>query len=104
MHIHILHRYNSVQEYVQSVFNRRFHYMDQMLHKGMLSGHETEFREEMSDYLYNLTPEDVFERVNSKRDDFIAHPYQCEYPFVLRHGDLHHDGRNVIVRYVRLFL
>jgi hypothetical protein len=103
MHTHISHRYDSVQEYVRSVFDREFHYMDQMLHKGMLSAHETEFRKEMNDHLSNLTPEDAFERVKSKRDDFIAHPYdQCEYPFVLRHGDLH--GRNVIVRYVRLFL
>ena len=77
--------------------------MDQMLHKDTLSAHETVFRQEMSDRLSNLTPEDAFERVKSKRDDFIAHPYdRCKYPVVLRHGDLH--GRNVIVRYVRLFL
>ena len=48
-------------------------------------------------------PEDAFERVKSKRDEFIAHPYnQCEYPFVLRHGDLY--GRDVIVWCVRLLL
>jgi len=102
MHAHISDRYDSVQEYVQSVFDRVFHYMDQMLHKDTLSAYETEFRAEMSDQLSNLTPEDAFERVKSKRNDFIAHPYNCEYPFVLRHGDLH--GRNVIVRYVPLSL
>ena len=74
--------------------------MDQMLHKDTLSAHEAESRLEMSDCLSNLTLEDAFQRVKSKRDDFIAN--QCEYPFVLQHGDLH--GRNVIVRYVRLFL
>lgn len=73
--------------------------MDQMLHKDTLSAHEAESRLEMSDCLSNLTLEDAFQRVKSKRDDFIAN--QCEYPFVLQHGDLH--GRNVIVRYVRLF-
>ena len=76
--------------------------MDQMLHKGTLSAHEPEFRDEMSRWLVNLSPEDAFERVKSKRDNFIAHLYHCEYPFVLRHGDLH--GRNVVVRYVRLSL
>lgn len=87
--------YESVREYVQSVFDRQFHYMDQMLHKGTLSAYEAEFKKEMSDYLNNLTPEEAFERVKSKRDAFMAHPYDCEYPFVLRHGDLH--GRNVVV-------
>ena len=102
MHAQILYRYESVQEYVQSIFDRQFHYMDQMLHKGALPAHEAEFREEISKWLVNLSPEGAFERVKSKRADFIAHPYQCEYPFVLRHGDLH--GRNVVVRYVRLSL
>ncbi len=73
-----------------------------MLHKGTLSAYETEFRREMSKGLSNLTPEEAFERVKGKRDDYIAHPYNCKYPFVLRHGDLH--GRNVVVRYVRLSL
>lgn len=76
--------------------------MDQMLHKDTVSTHEAEFRAEMSRWLSHLTPEGAFELVKSKRDDFIAHPYNCEYPFVLRHGDLH--GRNIIVRYVRLSL
>ena len=62
--------------------------MDQMLHKDTLSAHETGFRREISDHLFNLTPEDAFKRVKSKRDDFIAHLYNGEYPFVLRHGDL----------------
>ncbi|KAF8323668.1 hypothetical protein F5887DRAFT_1025705 [Amanita rubescens] len=88
IHAHIPHRYGSVQEYVQSVFDRDFHYMDQLLHKGTLSAHETEFRREISNGLSNLTPEEAFERVKSKRHDFIAHPYNCEYPFMLRHGDL----------------
>ncbi|KAF8557540.1 hypothetical protein OG21DRAFT_276376 [Imleria badia] len=92
--------YKSVQEYVHSVFDRQFHYMDQMLHKHTLPVHEADFRKEMSESLFNLTPDEAFERVKRKRDDFIAHPYNCEYPFVLRHGDLH--GRNVIVRYLRL--
>jgi hypothetical protein len=70
-----------------------------MLHKDTLSAHGAEFREEISKRLFNLSPDDAFERVKSKRDDFIAHPYHCEYPFVLRHGDLH--GRNIVVRYVR---
>lgn len=87
--------YESVREYVQSVFDRQYHYMDQMLHKGTLSAHEAEFKEEMSEYCNNLTPEEAFERVKSKRDVFMANPYDCEYPFVLRHGDLH--GRNVVV-------
>ncbi|KAI6133631.1 hypothetical protein EDD17DRAFT_1507041 [Pisolithus thermaeus] len=87
--------YESVREYVQSVLDRQFHYMDQMLHKSTLNAHEAGFKEEMSEYLNNLTPEGAFERVKSKRDAFIAHPYDPEYPFVLRHGDLH--GRNVVV-------
>ncbi|KAI6112424.1 hypothetical protein EDD16DRAFT_1602989 [Pisolithus croceorrhizus] len=86
--------YESVREYVQSVFDRQFHYMDQMLHKGTLKAHEMEFKE-TSEYLNNVTPEEAFERAKSKRDAFIAHPYDPEYPFVLRHGDLH--GRNVVV-------
>ncbi|KAI9566746.1 hypothetical protein HD554DRAFT_2040106 [Boletus coccyginus] len=89
--------YESVQEYVQSVFDRQFHYTDQMLHKDTLSAHEAEFRE-IGQCLFNLSPEDAFERVKSKRDDFIIHPYQGEYPFVLRHGDLH--GRNVIASWL----
>ncbi|KAI6044238.1 hypothetical protein EDC04DRAFT_2643684 [Pisolithus marmoratus] len=87
--------YESVREYIQSVFDRQFHYMDQILHKGILSTREAVFREEASLYLRSLTLEEAFERVKSKRDDFMAQPYDCEYPFVLRHGDLH--GRNVIV-------
>ena len=79
-----------MQEYVRSVFDREFHYMDQTLPKDTLSAHETKFRLEISDHLSNLTPENAFERVKSKRDHFIAHSYnQCECPFVLRHGDLH---------------
>jgi hypothetical protein len=74
--------------------------MDQMLHKDTVSAHETEFRLEMSDHLSNLTPEDAFERVKSKRDGSIAHPYnQCEYPLCVAAR-----GQNVIVRYVWLFL
>ncbi|KAI6146656.1 hypothetical protein BKA82DRAFT_4154587 [Pisolithus tinctorius] len=87
--------YASVREYVQSVFDRQFHHMDQMLHKGTLLAHEAEFREEMSECLQSLTPEEAFELVKNKRDDFMAHSYDWKYPFVLRHGDLH--GRNVIV-------
>ena len=102
MRAYILYRYESVQEYVQSVFDRQFHYMDQMLHKDTLSAHAAAFREEISKWLLNLNPDDAFERVKNKREDFIARPYHCEYPFVLRHGDLH--GRNIIVRYVRLSL
>ncbi|KAI9566733.1 hypothetical protein HD554DRAFT_2114707 [Boletus coccyginus] len=79
----------------RSVFDRKFYHMDQMLHKGTLSAHEAQFREEIKQCLFKLSPEDAFECVKSKRDDFMAHPYDCEYPFVLRHGDLH--GRNVIV-------
>ncbi|KAF8549012.1 hypothetical protein OG21DRAFT_648776 [Imleria badia] len=89
--------YESVQEYVRSVFDRQFHYMDQMLHENTLSAHEPEFGEKINKRLFNLTPEEAFERVKYKRDEFIAHPYDCEYPFVLRHGDLH--GRNVIVSF-----
>ena len=85
-----------MQEYIQSVLDRQFHYMDQILHKDRLSSYEAEFRAE---WFFDFTPEDAFERVKSQRDEFIAHPYNCEYPFVLRHGDLH--GRNVIVRYVQ---
>ncbi|KIO03211.1 hypothetical protein M404DRAFT_27207 [Pisolithus tinctorius Marx 270] len=66
-----------------------------MLHKGTLLAHEAEFREEMSKCLQSLTPEEAFELVKRKRDDFMAQSYDWKYPFVLRHGDLH--GRNVIV-------
>ena len=64
-----------MQEYVWSIFDRDYHYMDQMFHKDTLSAHETEFRRDISDWLVNLTPEDAFKRVKSKRNDFIAHPY-----------------------------
>jgi hypothetical protein len=88
-----------VQEYIQSVLDRQFHYIDQILHKDRLSAYEAKFREQ---WFFDLTPEEAFDSVKSQRDDFIAHPYNCEYPFVLRHGDLH--GWNVIVRYVQLSL
>ncbi|KIO11077.1 hypothetical protein M404DRAFT_994755 [Pisolithus tinctorius Marx 270] len=65
-----------------------------------LLNHEAEFREEMSECHASLTPEEAFELVKKARDDFMAQPYGCNYPFVLRHGDLH--GRNVMVRYVPL--
>ncbi|KAG6373874.1 kinase-like domain-containing protein [Boletus reticuloceps] len=87
--------YESVREYVQAVFDRQFHYLDQILHKSTLLAHEAKFKEEMMSCLRVSTPEEIFERVKSKRDGFRAHPYDCEHPFVLRHGDLH--GRNVIV-------
>ncbi|KAF8139023.1 hypothetical protein EV363DRAFT_1427844 [Boletus edulis] len=86
--------YESVREYVQAVFDRQFHDLDQILHKSTLLAHEAKFKEEMSCLRYS-TPEEIFERVQSKRDGFRAHSYDCEHPFVLRHGDLH--GRNVIV-------
>ncbi|KAI6146648.1 hypothetical protein BKA82DRAFT_4154565 [Pisolithus tinctorius] len=82
---------------LQSVFDRQFHHMDQMLRKGTLSAYEAEYRKEMSECLRNLTLEEAFELIKRKRDDFMAQPYDCKYPFVLRHGDLH--GRNVMVRY-----
>ncbi|KAI6138592.1 kinase-like domain-containing protein [Pisolithus tinctorius] len=87
--------YESVREYLQSVFDRQFHHMDQMLRKGTLSAYEAEYRKEMSECLRNLTLEEAFELIKRKRDDFMAQPYDCKYPFVLRHGDLH--GRNVMV-------
>ena len=89
-----------MREYVQAVFDRQFHYLDQMLHKDTLSAHEAEFREETNNILRHLTLEEVFERVKSRRDDYMTHPYDCRHPIVLRHGDLH--GRNVIVRCVSL--
>jgi hypothetical protein len=70
--------------------------MDQILHKDGLSAYEVEFRE---NWFSDLTPEGAFESAKSQRNGFIAHPYNPEHPFVLRHGDMH--GRNVIVRYVR---
>ena len=85
-----------MQEYIQSVLDRQFHYMDQILHKDGLSAYEAEFTE---NWFSDLTPEGAFESAKSQRDDFIARPYNPEYPFVLRHGDMH--GRNVIVRHVR---
>ncbi|KAI6009109.1 hypothetical protein EDC04DRAFT_871842 [Pisolithus marmoratus] len=66
-----------------------------MLHKDTLSNYRKEFRQEMRECLPNLTPEEAFKLVKSKRDDFMAQSYDWKYPFVLRHGDLH--GRNVIV-------
>ncbi|KAG6380789.1 kinase-like domain-containing protein [Boletus reticuloceps] len=84
--------YKSVREYLQGTFDRRYHYLDQMLHKGTLP---VKFKEEMSNCLSHSNPEEIFERVNRLRDKFKANLYDCEYPFVLRHGDLH--GRNVIV-------
>ncbi|KAI6146657.1 hypothetical protein BKA82DRAFT_4154617, partial [Pisolithus tinctorius] len=60
--------YASVREYVQSVFDRQFHHMDQMLHKGTLL------------CLQSLTPEEAFELVKRKRDDFMAQSYDWKYP------------------------
>ncbi|KAF8131673.1 hypothetical protein EV363DRAFT_1330701, partial [Boletus edulis] len=87
-----LARYKSVREYLQGTFDRRYHSLDQMLHKGTLP---VKLKEEMSSCLSHSNPEEIFERVNRLRDKFKANLYDCKCPFVLRHGDLH--GRNVIV-------
>ncbi|KAG6329712.1 hypothetical protein ID866_9376 [Astraeus odoratus] len=90
--------YNSLREWVGSVFDREFHYMDQMLHKGTLPQHEAAFREEMEDRLVHLTPEQAFDRIARKRSEFHSlaePPFNVVYPFVLQHGDLH--GRNIIL-------
>ncbi|KAF8131675.1 kinase-like domain-containing protein [Boletus edulis] len=76
--------YKSVREYLQAVLDRRYHYLDQMLHKGTLP----------TNFSYS-TLEEIFELVRCLREKFKANPYDRKYPFVLRHGDLH--GRNVIV-------
>ncbi|KAF8433530.1 kinase-like domain-containing protein [Boletus edulis BED1] len=84
--------YKSVREYLQAVLDRRYHYLDQMLHKGTLPA---KCKEEMSKLFSHSTLEEVLERVKRLREKFKANPYDRKYPFVLRHGDLH--GRNVLV-------
>ena len=53
-------------EYIQSVFDRQFHYMNQWLHKDTLSAHRVELREEISQCIFHFSPEDAFVRVKSK--------------------------------------
>ncbi|KAG6333039.1 hypothetical protein ID866_6047 [Astraeus odoratus] len=93
-----LGRYKSLREWAGSIYDREFHYMDQILHKGTLPQYEATFREEMEAWLVYLTPEQAFDRIARKRNEFHSltePPFHVDYPFVLRHGDLH--GRNIIV-------
>lgn len=45
--------------------------------------HEAKFREQMSKFRRGLMPEEAMERVKSKRDNWMAQPYNRKYPFVL---------------------